>query len=119
MMRKQLAASGITCGSCVKSFTIGSANAMNTNPISPRKIMLYKPVPPHRTRGAFRLLRAKILSNQRSRGVAEPPRRQDHKNHDANGNRVSGQRSRAKKTTDAHQPDPAGMRNCELQNSGK
>ena len=63
------------------------------------------------------MTRAQVLSHQSRRRVAQSPGRQDYENHDANGNRVSGERSRSEQAHDADQTDPAGMRNSKLQDS--
>ncbi len=72
--------------------------------------------PPHRQRCAIRPLGAQVLPHQRCRRIAQSPRRQNEEDHDANRDRVRGNCRCAKQGNNPHQPDPAHMRDSELQN---
>ena len=69
--------------------------------------------------GAFWMSRAQILAYERRSGVAQTPGRQDDENHNADRNRVSGECRRAEDADDAHQANPTGVGDGELQNAGE
>src|SRR6266446_246998 len=69
--------------------------------------------------GAFGLLGAEVLADKRGGGVAESPARQDDENEDADGDGVAGQRSGAEDADDAHEADPTGVRDEELQDASE
>ena len=62
---------------------------------------------PHGLLRAVRLFRAEVLPDQRRRGIAQSPRRQNDEDHDANRDRVARERRRSEDADDAHQADPA------------
>src|SRR5690349_16950900 len=72
---------------------------------------------PDRNLRALRLLGTEILADKSGRGVAQAPTGQEDENKNADGDGVTGQSIRAEHAHNAHETDPAGMRNEELQNA--
>ncbi len=67
--------------------------------------------------GAFGLLGAEVLADQRGGGVAESPRGEHDEDDDANGDGVAGESGRAEDADDADEADPAGVGDGELQDA--
>src|SRR5579884_167243 len=70
--------------------------------------------------GAFRALGpfcAEVLADERGCGVTQSPGRQDDENQDAYRDGIAGKSIRAKDADDAHEADPARMRDRKLQNA--
>src|SRR5713226_4767391 len=65
----------------------------------------------------FRLLGSEVLADESGRGVAEAPARHKDENEDADGDGVAGKGSGAEDADDAHEADPTGMRDGELQDA--
>src|SRR6266853_943580 len=72
--------------------------------------------------GSFRtlgLLGAEVLANEGGGGVAETPARHEDEDKNADGDGVAGERGGAEDADDAHEADPTGMRDEELQNASE
>jgi hypothetical protein len=76
--------------------------------MAPRKIMFQKPV-----------RQTEVLADERGGGVAESPGRKDDENEDANSDGVAGESGGAEDADDAHQADPTGVRDEELQDASE
>src|SRR5260370_11053481 len=68
---------------------------------------------------ALGLLSAEVLADEGGGGVAEAPARHEDEDEDANCDRVTGQRRRAEDADDAHEADPTGVRDEELQDASE
>src|SRR5712692_11828415 len=85
----------------------------------PEKNHIVKAGAPDGSFRAFRLLGSEVLADESGRGVAVAPARHKDENEDADGDRVAGKGGGAEDADDAHEADPTGMRDGELQDAGE
>src|SRR6266446_2279146 len=69
--------------------------------------------------GAFGLLGAEVLADERGGGVAESPARQDDENEYANGDGIAGEGCGAEDADNADETDPTGVGDGKLQDAGE
>src|SRR6267378_3042613 len=69
--------------------------------------------------GALGLLGAEILADESGGGVAEAPAGHEDEDEDADGDGVAGKGRGAKDADDAHEADPTGVGDGELQDAGE
>src|SRR6266436_7982724 len=72
--------------------------------------------------GSFRalgLFGAEVLADKRGGGVAEAPTRHEDEDENTNGDGVASESRRAENTDDAHEADPTGVSDGELQDAGE
>src|SRR5258708_28700797 len=72
--------------------------------------------------GSFRalgLFGAEVLADERGGGVAETPTRHEDEDENTNGDGVASESRRAENADDAHEADPTGVSDGELQDAGE